>query len=848
MHMTDSLPRLALITFAVAGLTLGMSASSASALDKEAPVLTPAEQAKFFETKVRPILQANCFSCHGAEEKIKGSLRLTSREGLLKGGDSGPVISLEKPDESLLLQAINYSDDPKMPPKGKLSQAQIDTLTRWVQMGVPWPAEAKIKPSGPPPVNAETMNFWSFRPVKRPEVPAMKNARWVTNPIDSFVLAKLEANGLQPAAPAGKAALLRRAYYDLTGLPPSPEEVEAFVADDSPEAYEKVIDRLLASPQYGEKWARHWLDLVRYAETNSFERDGPKPFAWRYRDYVIRSFNDDKPYDQFIREQLAGDELEKPTPESIIATGYYRLGLWDDEPADPLQARYDELDDIVGTTGQAFLGLTVNCARCHDHKIDPIPQKDYYRMLAFFQGVRRYGDRSHESVADASLRPIAAEPTEEDKQQLKEETAKYQKRLDDVQKQISAIEQEAGKDFSDVEKEDFRDEQNRMRLIKKRVPNVLSEEKFKQYVRLTEERDRLRKSPPAPLAKALCVTEVGKVPPPTFVLPRGNPHAKGDAVEPGFLSVLSPPKPEIREPAADAKTSGRRLALANWIASKDNPLTARVMMNRVWQYHFGRGIVRSTSNFGFHGTPPTHPELLDYLAGEFVKQGWRLKPMHKLLMMSSTYRMSSQADPKALAKDPENDLCWRFDMRRLSAEEIRDSVLAVNGSLNRKKMFGPSIYVPIPAEVLAGQSMPGSGWGKSPPEDEVRRSIYIHLKRSLAVPILASFDAPETDASCPVRFATTQPTQALGMVNSKFLNDQAKVFAEFARKQASDDAAAQVKLVLWRTLQREPTAKETERGVRFLRTMREEHKQDEAAALRSFCLLALNLNEFMYLD
>jgi hypothetical protein len=846
--MTVPLPRWSLAGLAAA-LALGTGLAPA-APDKDAPALTPAEKARFFETQVRPILQANCFACHGGEEKIKGKLRLTTREGLLKGGDSGPAVSLEKPDESLLLRAVGYSDDDlKMPPRGKLPQAQIDVLTRWVKMGVPWPAEAvKARPAGPPPVNAETMNFWAFRPVKRPEVPAVKNAAWAANPIDRFILAKLEANGLEPAGPAGKTALLRRVTYDLTGLPPTPEEVEAFLADDAPGAYEKVVDRLLASPHYGEHWTRHWLDLVRYAESNSFERDGAKPFVWRYRDYVIRSLNDDKPYDQFIKEQLAGDELEKVTPETIIATGYYRLGLWDDEPADPLLAKYDGLDDIASTTGQVFLGLTVGCARCHDHKIDPFPQKDYYRLLAFFHNVRHYGVRSPESVAAASLRPIDVELTDEERRQFKDETAQYRKHLAGVRAKLDAIEQGVARDFSDVEKEDFRDEQNRPRLLKKRVPGLLSEEKFEEYVRLTEERERLVKAPPALLARALCVTEAGRVPPPTFVLPRGNPHAKGEEVEPGFPSVLAPPKPDLREPAADAQTSGRRLALAKWIASKDNPLTARVMVNRLWQYHFGRGIVRSSSNFGLQGTPPTHPELLDWLAGEFVSGGWRLKPLHRLIVLSSAYRLSSRADARALAKDPENGLFGRFDMRRLSAEEVRDSILAVNGSLNLKKMYGPSVFVPIPAEVLAGQSMPGWGWGKSSPEDEVRRSVYIHVKRTLAVPILASFDAADTDASCPVRFATTQPTQALGMINSKFVNDQAKVFAAFARKQAGADPAAQVRLVLRRVLQREPEAKEVERGVKFLEAMRAEDHLDDAGALRCFCLLALNLNEFMYLD
>src|SRR5216683_5493077 len=329
-----------LFLLATGGWLAGWNGSPADPPSSKPP--SSVEGNKFFESQVQPILKANCFSCHGGEEKIKGKLRLTTREGMLKGGDTGPAVSLEKPEESLLLQAVNYaSDDLKMPPKGKLPQAQIDVLARWVKMGAPWPAEvAKTKPDkhGPPEVNAETMNFWCFRPVKRPEVPAVKNAAWATNPIDHFILAKLEANGLQPAAPASKTALLRRVYYDLIGLPPSPEEVEAFLADTSPQAYEKVIDRLLASLHYGEKWGRHWLDLVRYAETNSFERDGVKPFVWRYRDYVIRAFNEDKPYDRFLKEQLAGDELDEVTPDSLIATGYYRLGTWDDEPANPLLA------------------------------------------------------------------------------------------------------------------------------------------------------------------------------------------------------------------------------------------------------------------------------------------------------------------------------------------------------------------------------------------------------------------------------------------------------------------------------------------------------------------------------
>jgi mono/diheme cytochrome c family protein len=797
---------------------------------------SPAEQAKFFETQVLPILQANCFSCHGAEEKIRGSLRLTSREGLLKGGDSGPVISLEKPDESLLLQAINHSDDLKMPPKGKLSQAQIDALTRWVKMGVPWSEGATIvKRSGPPPVDDKARAFWSFRPVARPKVPEVKNKDWVKTPIDAFVLAKLEAAGLQPAPPAAKTALLRRITYDLTGLPPTPAEVDAFLADDAGDAYEKVVDRLLASPRYGEHWARHWLDLVRYAETNGYEFDAVKPNVWRYRDYVTNSFNDDKPYDRFVKEQLAGDEMEPATTEGIIATGYYRLAPFDSGAPDRLQAMYDGLDDMVATTGQVFLGLTVNCARCHDHKIDPFPQKDYYRMLAFF----------HNVSARASQKRITLD-VDQDVQSAT--VAQYKQQVADLKKAIKEFEDALIPHLTGGELDDFKNPDYRVDIARKHVPEHVPQQDFEYYSDRVRLLAQLEKRPPSALAQALCVSENGRTPPETFILLRGSPRSKGDKVEPGFPSVLTTKAPVLPEPGPDAKTTGRRKVLADWIADKDNPLTTRVMANRLWQYHFGRGIVRSSSDFGYRGTPPTHPELLDWLASEFVERGWKLKAMHKLLVTSNAYKMSSRPDSAALAKDPENDLFWRFDLRRLSAEEVRDSILAVSGNLNLSKMGGPSIYPRISAEVLAGQSRPGSGWGPSTPEEQARRSVYVHVKRTLTVPILGAFDAADPDASCPVRFTTTQPTQALGMLNGEFLNGQAKIFADDLRKKAGDDPAAQVRLALRRATQREPTAKEIERGVAFMARMRDRHELSAEEALRSFCLIALNLNEFVYLN
>jgi hypothetical protein len=807
-----------------------------------------AEHVAFFEKDVWPLLQANCLSCHGGEAKVRGGLKLTSRADILKGGDGGPVVALDKPESSRLLAAINYgSDELRMPPKGKLSQGQIDILTKWIKVGLPFTETKAIAARhAPPKVDDKARTFWAFRPVVRPAVPEIGNPKSeIRNPIDSFVEMKRQAAGLAPAPPADKGMLLRRVYFTVTGLPPTPAEVDAFLADQSPDAYEKVVDRLLASRHYGEHWARHWLDLVRFAETNSFERDGTKPNAWRYRDYVIKSFNDDTPYDRFIREQLAGDELDAVTPETMIATGYYRLGLWDDEPADPLLAYYDGLDDIAATTGQTFLGLTVNCARCHDHKLDPFPQKDYYRLLAFFHGVQHYGVRSPESVAQASLRPIA---TPEALERQAAAVAAHQKQLADLDAKLKAIEDPVAAKLPGGERDDFKTDANKLAILRKHVPDLISQEKLNEYQALRRQRMQLGRTQPAALDQALVVTEKGPTPADTFVLLRGNPQAKGEHVEPGFPSVLTDVAPVLPAPPTGAKSSGRRKVLADWIASPTNPLTARVMVNRIWQFHFGRGLVRSSSNFGYQGTPPTHPELLDWLASEFVEHGWSLKYIHRLILTSSAFRMSGRFDAAAVAKDPENDLFWRFDPRRLSAEEIRDSILAACGNLNLAKTDGPSVYPVIPAEVLAGQSMPGNGWGRSSAADAASRSVFVFVKRSLAVPMLAVYDAPDPDAPCPVRFTTTQPTQALEMLNSTFVNQQAKVFADSVQLAAGEGVTAQVRLVLRRVTQRVPTAAEVERGVKFVAAMRDEEKLPAPEALRRFCVLALNLNEFIYVD
>jgi len=822
------------------GFTLSLLLAISAPANAQTPKI-PGDPVHFFETQVKPILQSQCLRCHGGEERFKGGLNFLTREGLLKGGVSGPVVSLDKPGESLFLKAVHYTDEElKMPPKGKLPKAQIDTLVQWIHMGAPYGKIAVAKKGhGTPQVDAETKSFWSFQPVTKPKSPEVKNRDWVKSPIDAFILAKLEAAGLTPAPAADRKTLVRRLCYDLTGLPPTPDQVDEFLNDKSPDAYEKLVDRLLASPHYGEQYARHWLDLVRYAETNSFERDSAKPNVFRYRDYVIRSFNSDKPYDRFLTEQLAGDELNEVTADGIIATGYYRLGPWDDEAPDKLLAFYDDLDDIITTTGQTMLGLTINCARCHDHKIEPIPQKDYYSFLSFFQGIRRYGNgkEAQRSIALA-----------EDREREKKVIAEHQAKLDAIGRKLGDFEKKIQPKLPGGERDDFKFEVNRVRILKNQVGKLLTDSELKGYLALRKERSMLEKKQPQSMVSALCVTEVGPNPPETFLLQRGNPTAKGAKVLPGFPSVLTDEAAVIPAPQPGQATAGRRRVLAQWITNDKNPLTYRVVANRAWQWLFGRGIVRTSSNFGMQGMPPTHPELLDWLTSEFLANGKSLKKLNRTILLSNAYRMSSEGSKAALAKDPENDLFWRFNMRRLRAEEIRDSILAASGNLNSKKMFGPSIFPPIPKAVLAGQSVPGNGWRTSSPEEAARRSVYIHIKRSLAVPILASFDVPDTDSACPVRFTTTQPTQALSMLNGDFLHEQAALFAKSVTHEAGTKTPEQVRVTLQRVFQREPNAKEIDRGVRFVDGMRTAHGLSSDESLRRFCLLALNLNEFVFLD
>jgi cytochrome c553 len=740
---------------------------------------------QFFETKIRPLLADQCYACHGPKEQ-KGSLRLDNQTGLMKGGESGAIVVPGHPDQSLLIKAILYKDsDLQMPPSKKLSERQAADLTAWVKAGAPWPessekskladnASEKIADgaagsgaAGMVVTDADRA-WWAFKPISRPTPPRVRHGDRVANSIDAFVLAKLEEKGLEPNPLADKRTLIRRAYFDLIGLPPRPEEVEAFIADTNPKAYEELLDRLLDRPEYGERWARFWLDIVRYGQTNGYERDGEKPEAWRYRDYVIRAFNEDKPYDQFVREQLAGDELDQVSDDSIIATGYYYLGVHDDEPDDQRMNEYDELDDIVRTTSTAFLGLTVGCARCHDHKFDPIPQADYYRLLGFFHNINLLQkDRN-----GGTYRPINGS-VEGNRAKVEKALADSKRRIDELTQQLRELKQKYAKSSGKADQP----------------------EKNKQEIqRLVDEIRSLKKAAPSGQV-ALSVRESGPTPRKTNVLIRGNAATPAAEVEPAFLTVLGGGKPSQLK-SSDPQSTGLRRALAQWLTSRDHPLTARVMVNRIWQYHFGKGIVPTVDDFGKTGLPPSHPELLDYLAGYFIDSGWSIKKMQKLVMLSGTYRMSSRSDKEATSNstgsaavriDPGNDLLWRQNMRRLDAEAIRDSLLAVSGDLNPAR--GGRGFFPRPSrELIAGGSRPGNGWSVSTPVECNRRSIYAYEKRSMLPSLLDTFDFNNTAMPSGERSVTTVAPQALMLLNDDFLQQQS---AEFAKRVLNESKLGQ---------------------------------------------------------
>ncbi|MFN0122903.1 MAG: PSD1 and planctomycete cytochrome C domain-containing protein [Blastocatellia bacterium] len=841
------------------------------------------EGVEFFEQKIRPVLVNQCYQCHSAQAKtLAGALRLDTRAGMRKGGASGAAAIVPgAPERSLLIKAIRHTD-PKlqMPLSGQLPEAVIRDFETWVKMGAPDPREAESKTAAS--VSAEPYDynhargFWSFQPLRQTTIPAVKHQAWVKTPTDNFILARLEEKQLAPVADADKLTLLRRATFDLTGLPPTPSEVDAFLRDNAPHAFAKVIDRLLASPAYGERWGRHWLDLVRYADTAGCNSDFPVPSAYRYRNYVIKAFNDDKPYDQFIREQLAGDLLplqnteakaaEGERREKIIATGYIassrRFGSRDVD--DNLM-----IDDTIDNLGKAFLGLSISCARCHNHKFDPIPQRDYYALYGIFKSTRYAFPGTEIYRHPHSLIPLApgAAAGQMDKYQnevreleLKVETLQVERkfvsgRQREKETAAEVLAQKAGKTVRTDQSgriiadgkliEEDQDDRNRyVGETSTRTVEAIDAELNKVRLRLAELTD------PPNVERAYAVTEgqAGDA----RIHRKGDLKNLGDVAPRGFLQILG----GARLPA-NAKGSGR-LELANWIADQQNPLTARVIVNRIWLHHFGKGLVPTPNDFGVRGLAPTHPELLDYLATQFIADGWSFKKMHRRLMLSHVYqlagseRRTASTNPPAASRQPPaadagNIYLWRFNRRRLDAEEIRDAMLAVSGALDRT-ITGAH---PFPPE---------RDWKYSQHHPFVAayehngRGVYLMQQRIRAHPQLAIFDGADTNAAMGQRLPSTTPLQALFMMNDPFVHKQADLFAVRVGMAYAEDAK-RIEFAWRLAFGRKPTATESSKGLAYLRDIRadlmEVNTPEEAqtrAALASYLRVLLSSSEFIFVD
>ncbi len=784
-------------------------------LTATAAVAAPnAESLKFFEKDVRPLLVEACQECHGPQ-KHKGGLRLDNLPYILQGGESGPAIVPHKPDASLLIKLVNYDDpDMEMPPDGKLSSAKIEILKKWIAMGAPWP-EAEVaaaKPSRKPgDITEEDKKWWSFVPVKAPPVPKSNAA----SPIDAFVQAKLAENGLKPSPPADPVAFIRRATFDLTGLPPKPEEVEAFAheAYASKEAYAKLIDRLLESPRYGERWAQHWLDLVRYAESEGYRLDAYRPNVWPYRDYVERSLNNDKPYDQFVREQIAGDELlyaqGKTVPQTaedldlLTATGFLRHTIYEYNQRDSEGQWKLIMNEVTDVTADVFMGMSVQCAQCHDHKFDPILQKDYYRLQAFLSNITWAEDKPFATQAqidefNAQLK-IWEEATKEPRAVI--DAIVEPKIIGSQKSAITKFPEEIQAMFAKPREQRTPYEEQIVQLAGRQVyyererykADKLKDPEATKYREAKAKLDEFAHLKPKKLIPTLAVGETGPQAPTTKFVTR----KVGEVVTtPGFLTILDPKDAKIPAPKPDALTSGRRTVLANWLASPQNPLTARVIVNRVWQYHFGKGLSTTASDFGRLGDKPSHPELLDWLTSEFIKSGWKLKTLHRLIMASATYQQSTASDKDALLKDPENRLLWRYSPRRLDAEQARDAMLTASGELDL--------------------TIGGEGVEKSKP----RRSLYLRKMRNTPEEFLASLDAPPGFQSTPERQSTTTATQSLLMVNGDWPLDRARAMSARLVKEIPKDDAKRVASAYALAFSRQPTKQESTAALGFLKSQR----------------------------
>jgi hypothetical protein len=751
---------------------------------------------QLFARTVRPWLEKTCLECHGGA-KVKSGFNLSTRQLLLAGGDKGPAVEPGHGADSSLVKYISHEETPHMPPKKPAAPPDIvAAVTRWIDLGAAYdrPLGAATSAKKPLTVTDRDRDYWAYRPLAHLALPAVKDASWPRTPIDRFLLAKMESKGITPVPAADRRTLVRRLYFDLIGLPPEPEEVEAQVkAADFDRAWEALVDRLLDSPHFGERWARHWLDPARFAESHGFEHDYPRPFAYHYRDFVIRAFNRDMPYDQLVRWQIAGDELAPNDPEALAATGFLGAGVFPTQitTSEAERIRYDALDDMLATTGYTMLALTVACARCHDHKFDPIPTRDYYRMLSAFTTTVR-----------------------------------------------SEIEWDFG---SPAEKQATRDFESRMQKL------VAERNRFKksdaEWQKLDARVQQLEKQRPKSTRVKMQVCTEGLTPmrlhtadgsipdfyPHTYYLKRGDVNQKDGVAEPGFLQVLTrgPDHWATPKPAA-ARTSFRRTGLAKWLTDTEGgagALAARVIVNRLWHHHFGRGIVATINDFGLQGDTPSHPELLDWLAADLVSHGWRLKRLHRMIALSQAYRLSGTVNPAGMKADPDNRLFWRRPRRRLEAEIIRDNLLAVAGRLDRTQ-FGPGTL----------------------DENMRRRSIYFTVQRSRMIPMLQVFDWPDSLTSAGARPTTVVAPQALLFLNNPQVHACADGLAVCLLPAAQKGLPQAVERAYALAFSRPPHPRERDEGVAFLTARRAAAGGSLERALADYALVLLSLNELIYVD
>lgn len=795
--------------------------------------ITP-EQRRHFETHVRPVLAANCLRCHGAK-KQRGGLRLDSREGLLRGGESGAAFRDDEPLGSLLIAAIQHNGL-QMPPDGKLSEAEIDGLVSWIRMGAPWPSDARrietLVDRREKTFSEADRSYWAFQLIDRhgrpgestrPEIGSIERT-----PVDRFITTKLDEHRLTAAPAATPATLMRRVSFDLTGLPPSRDELLDFETDLTPDAYERLLDRLLASPAYGEKWARHWLDLVRYADSDGYKQDDFRPHAWRYRDYTVQAFNRDKSYRDFIREQLAGDETDPGNPDSLVATGFLRHWIYEYNQRDVRGQWTTVLNDLTDVTGDVFLGMGMGCARCHDHKYDPILQRDYYRLQAFFAPFRprdeMVGDTSAAIVDYAAAERDWQSKTAEIRQRMAEIEAPHRSKVTQsaiakFPKDIRAIlsKPEAERLPLEFQLAEFASRQIELEQVNLKMESKLAGEEKEEWLALSKRLGEYAVDRPPVPGMANVVHDVGPLAPPTTI-----PGRPGIDIAPGFLSILDPTDAVLPALPLDAKSTGRRTALANWLTRDDHPLVSRVIVNRVWQHHFGKGLVTTASDFGRLGEPPSHPELLDWLATRFQSRRWEFKPLHRLFMLTATYRQdSNSSDMEAsLQIDPENRWLSHMPLRRLQAEQIRDAMLVASGELDH------------------------SAGGPGSDADKPRRSIYVKVIRNRRDPLIDAFDGVDNFTSTADRNVTTTPTQALLMINGPFAVTRAAKLAEQITRDESGMPRTPKQVVdsiFESILRRAPTVAEQSRFAEWIASA-----ADRTGTIQDICHVLMNSNEFLY--